>query len=79
MNQLHKPLEGQPVSVQVVMEVADVAGLPPETLTPPLYDVIDPDALNALFQSETSDGCIEFSYCGYEIAVHSDGRIAIET
>lgn len=40
-----------------------------------LYDVIDPDALNALFNSDTFRGCVEFTYLEYEVCIQSGGEI----
>jgi hypothetical protein len=42
---------------------------------PPLYDVLDPESLDALLNS---DGVtVTFSYCGYEVTVTSDDTITI--
>lgn len=43
---------------------------------PPLYEAIDPDALNELFCGR-EDGAVTFRYCGYEITISSTGEIAI--
>ncbi len=42
----------------------------------PLYDAIEPDALDALFRSDC-DGAVIFSYSGYEITVRSTGKILL--
>ncbi|WP_227380723.1 HalOD1 output domain-containing protein [Haladaptatus halobius] len=48
----------------------------------PLYDVIDPDALEALFASTQRDtdrtGSVTFQYCGYQVTVFSDRTIDID-
>ena len=50
----------------------------------PLYQVVDPDALDALFEPRV-DGChrgegeVTFAYHGYEVAVRSYGVIAIQS
>lgn len=55
------------------LELADEFG--------PLYDVIDPSALDSLFQSsgETgpSVGCVTFEYAGYRVAVDQTGRVEL--
>lgn len=42
---------------------------------PALHDVIDPDALDALFRSREGDGTVVFRYAGYEVTVGSDGEV----
>ncbi|WP_123538674.1 HalOD1 output domain-containing protein [Halosimplex salinum] len=66
----------------VVDLVADCEDTSPTELSPPLYSAIDPDALDELFRSrstETSDspGHVRFSYLGYEVRVRSDGDVEI--
>lgn len=48
----------------------------------PLYTVVDPEALDALFSSTTSGasrpvGSISFTYAGYDVTVHSDGDVEL--
>lgn len=69
-------------STLIIDLIADLQGVDPVELTPPLYSVIDPDALDALFHSSTGDasqtsGHVDFEYCGYEIRIQSDGEVAI--
>ncbi|MFH5800945.1 HalOD1 output domain-containing protein [Haladaptatus sp. CMAA 1911] len=49
---------------------------------PPLYEAIDPDALDALFaplHRETDrHGKVMFEYCGYRVSVHADRTIELE-
>lgn len=68
-------------SERVLREVASEEGVDPIDLATPLYDVIDPDALDTLFAADTSgdeQGSIqvEFNYHGYEIVV-SDGTVRL--
>ncbi|WP_266081945.1 HalOD1 output domain-containing protein [Haladaptatus caseinilyticus] len=49
----------------------------------PLYEVIDPDALDALFApqvdgSSRAVGNISFQYAGYWVTVSSDGAVEID-
>lgn len=63
----------------VVEAVAAECGCKQEELAA-LYDVIDPDALEAFFETGASrhrHRCIEFDYAGYEIAVSGDRRIEV--
>ncbi|WP_266081319.1 HalOD1 output domain-containing protein [Haladaptatus caseinilyticus] len=49
---------------------------------PPLYDVIDPDALDRLFvptQTGTGrQGTVTFQYCGYQVTVNSDRTVDLD-
>ena len=69
-----------PVSTRVIEAVAATDGRSPTELEAPLSDVIDPDALNTLFDSSdgVSQGELTFSYCGHAVTVHADGRVQIE-
>ncbi|MFC7026385.1 HalOD1 output domain-containing protein [Halomicroarcula sp. GCM10025324] len=67
--------------VQVLIEaMAEFTGTEWTDL-PPLYDYIDPEALEHLFSpTKTStrvDGGVFFHYNGYPVVVHSNGRIEI--
>lgn len=44
---------------------------------PPLLDVIDPDALDALVRSADRSLRVEFEYCGRTVVVRGDGRISV--
>ena len=48
----------------------------------PLYSVVDPDALDAVFRTTNSGtdrtvGEVTFAYHGHEITVHSENRIRV--
>ena len=55
------------------LEIADEFG--------PLYDAIDPSALDSLFQSaggaNRTVGCVTFVYAGYRISVDQTGQVAL--
>lgn len=62
------------VCTQIVQAVADLEGTDPCELTP-LYEFIDPDALEALFAPTIEHerrGQVEFSYHGYHITIAVD-------
>lgn len=64
-----------PVSEQIVRAVADTVDT--DTLElPPLYEAIDPDALDRLIEGMTS-GEISFIYAGYEVTVRSDSTVEL--
>lgn len=47
------------------------------TELPPLYDAIDPDALNAMFSGRRTDGWVKFRYAGHVVTVHADRTVEI--
>jgi len=53
-----------------------------ETELPPLYDAIDPDALDALLASVRTDGperaSVRFEYAGHRITVSDDRTVTID-
>lgn len=64
----------------ILEAVADREGTDPVDIDQPLHDVLDPDALNSLFPStstERSDGRVEFTYYGYEVTAYGDGRVHV--
>lgn len=64
-------------SEAVLHEVAEHKGISPEELNPPLYDVIDPEALDTIFRKNT--GRITFEYHGYVVTVDASGNVNLET
>ncbi|WP_049985274.1 HalOD1 output domain-containing protein [Halobellus rufus] len=63
------------VADQVVRKVASVTGTD-EVDLPPLYDVIDPDALVRVVETMSS-GEITFSYVDCDVTVDSDGSVRV--
>lgn len=64
------------VTKTVVSAVADAEGTSLLEI-PPLADVIDPDALNALFYNGGRNTAIEFAYHGYQVHVHGGEQITV--
>ena len=68
------------VSDTIIAAVADEAGVDPLVL-PPLYERIDPDALDGLFTSDNGDsyrtGSVTFVYAGYVVEVVCDDEPTI--
>lgn len=62
----------------VVSAVAQAEGADPVAL-PPLYDAIDPEALNDLFMSrvDTAVATVEFEYAGYNVVISGEGMVAV--
>ena len=77
---MNPTLRSRPPSQKVVERVADRAGTDTRRL-PPLYDAIDPDALDALFSTSlrrpTPKGTVTFRYDGYDVSVASDGSVEV--
>lgn len=68
----------------VVEVVADAEGVDPLEL-PPLYEAIDPDALDALFRPSAcrtdvppTSGEVRFGYHGHEVHITAAGRVSLE-
>ncbi|WP_226008300.1 HalOD1 output domain-containing protein [Natrinema salinisoli] len=64
----------------VVSAVSEASGLDIVEL-PPLYEVINPDALNALFTSRAEPAVrkVSFEYAGYDIVVRGTGAVEVRT
>lgn len=70
----------EPLSRAVVDAIADHEGVDPTNLEPCLYDVIDPEALDALFPDGSPSGAggrVRFSYDGRDVCVSADGRVRV--
>ena len=74
----------QPLSEAVIDAIAAETGRNPLEIATefgPLYDTIDPSALDSLFQSpgDTSQtaGCVTFVYAGYRVSVDQTGRVVL--
>ncbi|MFB1062412.1 HalOD1 output domain-containing protein [Natrinema sp. H-ect4] len=52
----------------VIEAVAEATDSDPLDL-PPLYEAVDPDALNTLFDSSETSGQVSFPYAGFEVTV----------
>lgn len=76
------PADGAtPVYTAVVEAVAAEKGVNPLSLEPPLYDVLDPEALDSLYHSPSRVQTplrISFSYADCTVTVHSEGDITVE-
>ncbi|WP_340674443.1 HalOD1 output domain-containing protein [Natrinema zhouii] len=65
---------------QIISEVATRKGTDPIEL-PPLFEAVDPDALEAIFapteQGGKRVGQIQFPYAGYEITVEFENELVV--
>ncbi len=64
-----------PPTKRIVERVAERAGLDPLEL-PPLYQAVDPDALNVLVET-IEHGSITFEYVDEEVTVYGDGTVEL--
>lgn len=64
---------------KIINAVAEREGVDPDEL-PPLYETIDMDALNTIFDPETErpfPARVDFVYNGYEVIVYSDDTVML--
>ncbi len=70
------------LSLTIVEAVADAEGVAPEELVPPLYSVVDPDALDQMFLPTPTDGRLDgevtFWYQDYRVTACGDGFVRVE-
>lgn len=69
-------------SERVLKRIAEAEETEPSELEESLYEVVDADALNALFESfeegpTRDEGEAQFQYHGYEVVVPADGEVTI--
>jgi len=64
------------VSTAVIEAVAEAAETEPDEL-PVLTNVVDPDALDALFAGSETTGSVQFQYAGYDVTVSADRTIQV--
>jgi hypothetical protein len=70
-----------PPSTAVVETVAEALDRD-ETTLPPLYDVVDPEVFDLLFDPPTGharrrDVAVSFPYCGHSITVRGSGELEV--
>ena len=64
------------ISHRVVEKVAAATGTDPLNIDP-LYNRIDPNCLNSLFQDGASEGYVEFLLAGCTVTVQADGTVEV--
>lgn len=80
----HGSSNEMPVSMtsRVVVAIADKIGVDPLQLDPPLYEVIDLDALEALFPAPDASGrstveSLEFTYQDCRVLINGDASVEV--
>ncbi|WP_435156978.1 HalOD1 output domain-containing protein [Haladaptatus sp. DFWS20] len=66
------PENTESITNAVVSAVAEAKGTKPAT---PLYEAIDPDALDDLYQHSSPE--VSFEYVGFRVTIHSDRTITV--
>lgn len=77
---LTEPRDRESLSTTVVTEVAAAKDVSPVNMQPPLYEAIDPSALDDLFSDRngvSSVGKVTFRYDGFEVTVESNGEVTL--
>ncbi|UPV74795.1 hypothetical protein M0R89_01690 [Halorussus limi] len=75
--------EPRPISEKIITKISERNGTDPTDLHPPLYEVVDLEALDDLFAPgrgsnlRNCDGHVEFAYGPWRIRVESDGSVAV--
>lgn len=71
-------IEDRP-SVTVVDALSREEGVDPLELDTPLYDVVDPEALDALLEeSDADDVTVSFTYESYDVTIDGDRLVVSE-
>lgn len=65
-----------PMSDLVIQAIADAEECDPSMVTPPLYDAIDPDALDAIYARASPR--VEFDYTEYHIEITPVRRVTVQ-
>lgn len=70
------------LATTVVHAIADVTGIDPTEAEGRLYDHVEPDALNRLFEPKSDgtprlQGHLAFAVRGHQVSVYNTGRITI--
>lgn len=63
-------------SLHVIQAIADATDADPATM-PPLYDAVDPDALDAVLDADATVEVV-FEYDGRAIEVTGDGEVVVD-
>jgi len=68
------------VSLAVVEALAEAQDVSPLELDPPLFDAVDPEALDGLFAASDAivEGRIVFTVDGYEVTVTAENDVYVE-
>ncbi|WP_255169164.1 HalOD1 output domain-containing protein [Natrononativus amylolyticus] len=78
MSESAPPSERGAMSLTVIEAIAAAKSTTPAELTPPLYEAIDPEALNVILQSGHGDSVtVTFEYQEFEVTVSDSGDVSV--
>ncbi|WP_436924724.1 HalOD1 output domain-containing protein [Halosimplex amylolyticum] len=69
--------DDQSATEAVLDAVAERAGVGVLDLSVPLYEAVDPDALNAFYRACEGSASVSFSYYGYDVEVSGSGELVL--
>ena len=69
--------QDESVSQTVIMAVAEATDVDPIDLDPKISDVIDPDALDRLFDTGQSEMRVKFAMAGCQVIAHADCVVVV--
>jgi len=72
---MHRHPDTETLSTAVIAGIASQLSVEPTDLDTPLFEAINPEALDTLFRDST--GAVTFRYENYDVTVHSDGRVEL--
>ncbi len=64
------------LSLRIVEAVADMMNIDPVDC-PPLFEVVDPSALDSLFKGKEAHGSLVFEYAGYIVTVDDEANVTL--
>jgi hypothetical protein len=76
----HRTADGERPSMAVVRAMADAGDEPPTEMSTQLYDHVDPDALDALFDdwgAAPADASVQFRVGECVVEVHGHGEVIV--
>jgi hypothetical protein len=73
----YSPTEPSSLCTRLVTTVAAVSDREPHDVQP-LYDAVDPDALETLVADDSCLLLVSFHLEGYRVSVHGDGEIVVD-
>lgn len=67
----------QEMSYQIIEALAAVENRDALSMNPPLYEAVDPDAIDSLLDTDDTVE-VQFEYNGHTVTANSDGSISID-
>lgn len=71
------PVSADPPPSTAIVEAVSASADRSAVSLPPLYEAVDPDALDALFADSQTFGAVTFEYAGHDVTVRADGRVEV--